>query len=220
MLSLQKIRSAEILNDPYPHIIVDDVLDDFDSLMEELPKCEFSYFENLTCFPVINTETLVRSSSKLFSDLVDHFCNKEVENCFKEKFGVTQPSYSAAALQRHTKNYRIPPHRDVGCKIITWMIYFKTEGVGEGAGTNLCVIKEGCENLLNPNEEHKKWKWFDVVKRVPCKSNTMFAFAPSEISWHSVNMRKIHEGRTTLRGFVFDKYNPRRGGISIGSKSN
>lgn len=203
-LITQKIAVAPMLDYPFNHIVIEDIFpkEFYASLTKELENCKFSEMYNINMFPVKDTQTFDSISSALFEETIHFLESDEFSQCLMRKFRIDENYLSKAALQKHGGDYYIRPHKDIKEKLVTWQIYIPLKELDAKAGTNLCVPKESAE-FESENRRHQDWHNFEEVKLIPYKANTLFAFAPNEKSWHSVNMKGIYDDRTVLRGFVF-----------------
>ena len=196
-----KIIEATIIEDPFPHIIVDNFFSDdyYLEIMEEIPKCKFLGCKFQRRFTNKYTSILDRKSSSFFDNLFVYIEDKMGELLIR-KFNIENQNYSTAVfLRKHTSNYKIVPHPDARFKLVTWIIYLPTEGIDEKAGTYICTPKEGVE----VEGCRQPWSKFDL-ELVKCRSNRLFAFPVSSNLWHVVDMKGKNDGRIILKGFVFD----------------
>ncbi|MBX3512177.1 MAG: hypothetical protein KIT15_03025 [Xanthobacteraceae bacterium] len=111
-------------------------------------------------------------------------CSAEVRDAFMHRlapglarrFGAQHKAvgmYPIPVLTRDVSGYRIPPHTDTHWKGITVQLYLPANDAHAGIGT----IFHGCEadgKLTN-------------VRRMPFTPNSGYAFAVTDVSWHSAD---------------------------------
>ena len=76
--------------------------------------------------------------------------------------------------------------------------------------TKFHIIKPEYLKYINELSKQRKrpwgkWEWFNEGKSIPYQRNTFMAFAPSDISYHSVKLENYPQEkyqRTMLRGFI------------------
>jgi FkbM family methyltransferase len=100
-------------------------------------------------------------------------------------FGVPNPDdfTDECLLIQDRPGYQIGPHTDSPVKVITALFYLPTEEI-PNAGTSIYTPKEsGFTCKGGPHYESDK---FDLVKTMPFKPNSMFAFLKTDNSFHGV----------------------------------
>lgn len=164
---LKKIQDSKVINDPWPHIIIDDFLSehDYDELVSRYNEIDWEdFFDEESSWAgdkfVTYSQAIMRLKSKMISEAI-----------FK-KFEVEQDIYDVYANfklddSRHTLQV---PHRDSGFAIATMQIFLQEESYNDG-GTVL---------LYNEN---------DIARELPLKKNSCTIFLNTLQSWHSVQQR-------------------------------
>ena len=233
----QKINDVKIISKPFPHIIIEDFFDEefinelINSIkIDNINEIKSKYHEviypgaidkklSLTTRPT--GSGLVYALNKSILDKHEIFVNLLESDGFKQvlfdKFNIPKEidGWNVYQINKDLNGYEISPHPDVTGKIITWQCNITNDNTLDNynLSTRLHTIKPEYKDELNKITSDKnprpwgKWEWFDEGISVPYKENAFFAFAPSNISHHSVildNYPQDRSQRTMMRGFIVD----------------
>jgi len=211
-----KIEEFELIEYPYPHILITNVLPDefYRRLLDNIP--DVSEFEINKRYPgrgvdgKVNTLVFDDFKSEPWKSFADNICSKEFSDLLLVKFGVNKEGYSSFYLHKDLDGFEISPHTDIISKLVTYLLYLpENDKYKDKLGTYLCVSKDA--TLEQQSGTHHPWDQFELVKKTEYAPNVFFAFAPNNRSFHGVKAEidkdEEIQQRNTLRGFVFNKDN-------------
>ena len=233
---IKKIENAEIIVKPFPHIIIHNFIEDHDlkNIIENIEIDNLNEIEKKykkVHYPgakLINEEITNRPTGiGLVYSLKDEYLNNNIElntilssKDFKQvlfkKLNISKniDGWNVYQINKDLNGYEISPHPDITGKVITYQINLSNTNILDNyeLGTKFHTIKPECLKFIKELSKKKtrpwgKWEWFDKGKSIPYKQNTFMAFAPSDISYHSVKLENYPQEkyqRTMLRGFIAD----------------
>ena len=233
---LKKIEDAVIIEKPFPHIIIPNLLEDdnltniIDNIeIDNLNEIEKKYTkvhypgakstnEKLTNRPtgIGLVYALKEEYSKNNIELNTILTSKDFKEVLFKKFKIPTniDGWNVFQINKDLNGYEISPHPDITGKVITYQINLSNMDTLDNydLGTKLHRIKPECLKYIKEISSIKKrpwgkWEWFDEGISIPYKQNTFMAFAPSDISYHSVKLENYPQEkcqRTMLRGFIAD----------------
>lgn len=233
---LKKIEDAEIILKPFPHIIISNFLEDGDLIdvlnnidIDNLNEIEKKYKkvhypgaklskEELTKRPTGTglvyalKEDYHKGNIKL-NQILD---SEEFKQALFKKLNIPKniDGWNVYQINKDLNGYEISPHPDITGKVITYQLNLSNTDALDNydLGTRFHSIKPEFLKDIKQLSKKKprpwgKWNWFDKGKSIPYKQNTFMAFAPSDISYHSVKLENYPQEkyqRTMLRGFIAD----------------
>lgn len=210
----RKISEAPILDYPFPHICIQNVLPDefYRELLDNLP--DVSEYRVNQRYPgrgpdgKVNTLIFDSFTAEPWKSFAEGLYSDAFAQLMLEKFAVEKEGYSSFYLHKDLEGFEITPHTDISSKLITYLFYLPEDSsLREFLGTYLCVSKD--RTLEKQSGTHHPWEMFEIAKKVEYVPNSFFSFAPHDRSFHAVRARldggrKMPE-RNTIRGFVFNK---------------
>lgn len=187
----EKIFQAKIEMDPFPHLIIENILpeDIYDELLSNWPSKIFftNEIKDVIRFDQINNNS--RAAWEQFSCFIDQFLTREISNLFRPysfyRFGhdVSGMQLRNGLDHRLTQNFHSPSaHIDQGYIYAALFIYFpKRNETHKELGTRIYRHKQGrtCPTYCNESLTN-----VELVKTVPYKPNTLFAFLETPYAWH------------------------------------
>jgi len=163
MLNLEAIRSAPVAREPFPHFLVEHVLD-----AEALRKIRGD-FPNITSTGIYPVDELKYGPS--FSALIDEIRSSDLQDILSEKLEVPldgRPLMITVRGNCHRKDGKI--HTDSEDKVVTCLLYLNDDAwVGETG--RLRLVRSGT-NLD------------DMIAEVPPNGGTLVVFKRTNNSWH------------------------------------
>lgn len=208
---VERLRAAEIADDPYPHFYIEDVFP------------EAYYRELLAHLP---GGALYRSLYEVTDLKLDHFRHRdqrdmgpgwtddmpEVIRRFWDEFsgwflgpdlasavlrscgdrlrggfgdGPRAPAVSVEAqLIRHREGYFLGPHTDLWSKVVVLLFYLAPDERAAHLGTSIYRPRD--PGFSCPKSLHHPFEDFIKVKTAPYRPNSLFAFVRSDRSFHGV----------------------------------
>lgn len=192
--TLEKIQHAPIVMDPFPHVLIDNVLhtDIFEKLKANLP--DPSILPRYTPFEHrygINSELWQEQLGDLWGSFRKEFLTTELAQLLRNRFAsqlgqrrdLLTPAQWNSTLAVDRSDYELGIHRDTPQKLMTVILYLSGEE-GATSGTRL------------HNEE------LGFVREVEFKENRMFCFVPYLNTWHSVKRSQQPAPRYTIQTFL------------------
>lgn len=193
-----KLSASRIIQDPYPHIIIDEI---FPStfykllLQNEIPSSELTNLK--TAGRVGKGYSDARSVLNLYESMPDLKTNrvfwenfaKWLDYYFKDmllrKFKQPLNNVKGDALYtKDTQSYSLGPHTDKVTKVVTCLIYLPADGSNSECGTSIYTPKDStftCEG-----GPHYKREDFNLFQTIPYVPNKMFCFLKTNKSFHGV----------------------------------
>ena len=208
---IERLKTAEIVADPYPHYTLERVFPDgfYQSLLQHLPgpgayqnlfeittlKLDHFRFRDQRDLADGWTASLSDKlrcfweefnswflSSELAQAVLDSFAGPMLAR-FGERAGWPVVSIETQLI-RHRAGYFLGPHTDLSTKLVVLLIYLAPNDRHEQLGTSLYRPKE--EGFTCPDSAHYPFEDFIRVKTVPYRPNTLLAFERSDRSFHGV----------------------------------
>jgi len=207
-----RLRSAEVILEPYPHYLLDDVFpqDFYQALLRHLP--ESNVYENLYEVTTLKldhfrhrdqrdldqgwTERLPPELKDFWERFDEWFLGPDLARAvlssfagqLKERFGAEDswPEVSVESqLIRHRAGYFLGPHSDLYTKLVVLLIYLAPDRSAEHLGTSLYRPKD--PEFSCPNSTHYPFEDFVRVKTAPYRPNSLLAFFRSDVSFHGLD---------------------------------
>lgn len=233
---INKIKNAKIIYEPFPHIIINNFIEEND-LKNILDNIEINNLKDINekytmvHYPgakITNDLLTTRPTGiGLVYALKEEYLKNNIKlntfldsNDFKqilmEKLNIPKniDGWNVYQINKDLNGYEISPHPDITGKVITYQLNLTNTNILDDydLSTKFHTIKPECEKYIKELTIKKdrpwgKWEWFDKGKKIPYKQNTFMAFAPSDISYHSVKLENYPQEkyqRTMLRGFIVD----------------
>lgn len=186
---LKAIEKAELISEPFPHLVINDVLpaDEYAELLARLPD-DSSYV------PIKKARGL-RGYPQRF---VAAFDRPEWIDTFRSsicrKFGISGNYSDETLLIRDKIGYQIGPHTDHPSRVLSAIFYLATADDHPELGTSIYRPKQkgfSCEG-----GPHYQFDKFDCVTTIPYQPNSMLVFLKNSVSFHGVE--KSEQERNVL----------------------
>jgi len=208
---IERLKTAQIVADPYPHYTLDGVFPDgfYQSLLRHLPGP--AAYQNLFEITTLKLDHFRFRDQRDLAD-VRKAAMPDALRCFWEEFtswllgselaqavldsfaGPMRARFGERArwpavsvetqLIRHQAGYFLNPHTDLSTKLVVLLIYLAPNDTHEHLGTSLYRPKE--EGFACPNSAHYPFEDFIHVKTAPYRPNSLLAFERSDRSFHGV----------------------------------
>ena len=231
---LNRLRSAKVDLDPFPHYYVERVLPDdyYEEILRHLPGS--SVYENLYEVTDLKldhfrhryqrdlnegwTRDLPPQLQSFWNSFNEWFLAPELAKAFLESFAeplrsrigerASWPEVSVEAqFIRHRAGYFLGPHSDLYTKLVVVLLYLAPDANAERLGTSLYRPKS--VGFSCHDSKHYKFEDFIRVKTAPYKPNSLLAFVRSDISFHGLEPLTeadvATEGRDLIQYVVHDK---------------
>lgn len=163
MINLEAIRSAPVARDPFPHFLVERVLD-ADSLRRIRDD-----FPSITSTGIYPVDELAYGPA--FSALIDEIRSSDLQDVISEKLGVPlegRPLMVTVRGNCHRRDGKI--HTDSEDKVVTCLLYLNDDSWAGTTG-RLRLLRSGT-NLE------------DMIAEVPPNGGTLVVFKRTNNSWH------------------------------------
>jgi hypothetical protein len=204
---IDRLKTAEMIPDPYPHYCVDRVFPDafYQSLLRHLP--DESAYQNLFKITTLKLDhfrfrdqrDLADGWTASLSDELRRFWdefNTWFARPMRARFGERSewPAVSVETqLIRHQAGFYLGPHTDLSTKLVVLLIYLPPDDSHERLGTSLYRPKK--PGFICPASNHYPFDDFVNVKTAPYRRNSLLAFERSDRSFHGVE--RLEEGDLT-----------------------
>ena len=231
---LERLRSARVETDPFPHYYLEDVLpaDYYHELLQHLPRS--SVYENLYEVTDLKldhfrhryqrdlnegwTNALPPALQSFWNSFNEWFLSPRLADAFLESFAEplrprigereAWPEVSVEAqFIRHRAGYFLGPHSDLYTKLVVVLLYLAPDASAARLGTSLYRPKRA--GFSCPDSKHYPFEDFIRVKTAPYKPNSLLAFVRSDISFHGLEplteQDVAGEGRDLIQYVVHDK---------------
>lgn len=231
---LERLRSARVEADPFPHYYLENVLpaDYYEQLLNHLPGSEV--YENLYEVTDLKldhfrhryqrdlndgwTNSLPPQLQTFWNSFNQWFLSAELARAVLESFADplrprignrnSWPEVSVEAqFIRHRAGYFLGPHSDLHTKLAVILLYLAPDSRAERLGTSLYRPKQ--EGFSCPDSKHYPFEDFVRVKTAPYRPNSLLAFVRSDVSFHGLEPLTEHdvanEGRDLIQYVVYDK---------------
>jgi hypothetical protein len=176
---IQAVQNAELIFEPYPHFVIENVLPqkDYEALLASLPKEEqyvpIKKVRNLRGYPERFVAEFERPA------WIDAFTVEA-----QRKFGIVGEHRDETLLIKDKPNYQITPHTDVPARIFSAIMYL-------GDGVDGTVVYEPKKKGFECKKGlHLPLELFKKVKTIPYRGNTAFVFLRTDNSFHGVEKSK------------------------------
>lgn len=215
---VDRLRTADVVMEPYPHYTLDGVLPDdyYDALLRHLPSSEV--YQNL--FEVTDlkldhfrhrdqrdfkdgwTEALPRGMKELWDEFHEWFLGPELAQAVLASFGKREwPEVIVESqLIRHRAGYFLGPHSDLNTKVAVVLLYLAPDDSAAHLGTSIYRPKD--PGFSCPRSLHYPFDDFIRVETAPYKRNSMLAFLRSDISFHGVEPLSEEDAAATSRDLI------------------
>ena len=209
---IKKIVDAQIIQEPYPHILISGVFPDefYSVLLEQIPNT--STYTSKPKYPgrktmtLDNFDILDEEKKEFWKEIYGFLRSDKFTNILLQKFNISKNGVSDLFLHKDLENFEVTPHRDIFSKLITYLFYLPKDSSLSQLGTHMLVPKKGV--VIEKTTKHQDWELFETVKKSEYVPNSFFAFSPHENSFHAVKVNFPEDSvkeRDTIRGFVFNK---------------
>jgi len=212
---LQKIKDAEIISEPYPHILIDKIFPEnfYKEIQEKIPKIEEyslkSKYPGRKTLTLESLDNLDKGKREMWEQITNWIKSEKFAKVLLNKFSINKNGHSNFFLHKDLEDFEVKPHTDLRSKLVTYLFYLPKDASMPGLGTDILIPRKDKE--VHMTTEHQSWENFEIVKSSQYIPNSFFCFTPNENSFHAVKI-KFPENcdkkeRDTIRGFVFDKNN-------------
>jgi len=176
---LAAVEAAELVSEPYPHLIVSNVLpaDDYKALLASLPASE--------AYVPIKKVRGVRGYPERF---VAAFDRPEwidaLGVAIRKKFGLAGDYKDETLLIKDKIGYSISPHTDHPQRVASAILYLAQDAKQPELGTWICTPRDS--KMKCAGGPHHPADKFNYDTLVPYTPNSMFVFLKTDNSFHSV----------------------------------
>jgi hypothetical protein len=231
---VERLRTAEIIPDPYPHYCLDQVFpeDFYESLLRHLPGS--AAYQNLFEITTLKldhfrfrdqrdlsdgwTASLPDELRRFWDGFNDWFLGPELAQAVLESFAGPMRSrfgersaWPATSVEpqliRHKTGYFLGPHTDLSTKLVVLLIYLVPDDSRQHLGTSLYRPKN--PEFTCPDSTHYPFEDFIRVKTAPYRPNSLLAFERSDRSFHGVEPLAAQDvetcGRDLIQYVLYDK---------------
>lgn len=224
----EKLASATVEADPYPHFFVDDIFpaDFYRDLLDHLP--DPSRYQKLSEVSDLDQDYFEhRDQASLTSEWVEKLPDPKLQRFWTETMswllgpalrttavellnpfmdqrypagGPLPEMTTEAELIRHRAHYCLEPHTDLQSKVVVLLLYLPAFGGIEQLGTS--VYRPRDTNFICEGGELYPFEKFELVKTAPFAPNSAFGFLKSNRSFHGVEPISEEDGRKTSRDII------------------
>jgi FkbM family methyltransferase len=168
---LASIEKAEVIDTPYPHLVLEDLPTGRIQLPDEWRPIE--QIRGVKGYP-----------QRFVGEFARPDWTPKLKQALLDKFGLKDEGYADEwLLIKDHAGYQIGPHTDHPNRILSAIFYLAQEGDSEDLGTSLYTSPKGFTCKGGP---HYPKKGFKKVKTVPYKPNSAFVFLKGDKSFHGV----------------------------------
>jgi hypothetical protein len=221
---LNKIDNVHLYNDPFPHIIIENFIDNnlFQQLRTNFPDNNFIFEKHSdSLYKKTFTRSMIKINNKNNLDKL-HTSYKKIYSFFSSKKYINQvskifqkkipKSITEMQIIKDKNNYRITPHCDTYLernKYLTSLLYLPDDNISTDLGTELYISDkngkiDGTHGYYDRTDPQNYPKKFTLVKKIEYKPNTLLIFIPEyQVTWHGVSRININKNniRKTLQIF-------------------
>jgi hypothetical protein len=218
----QRIDAVTVAEIPFPHISIDAIFPAafYAEMRRNIPERRFyksireteriigdAYQERLILH-LAQIDALPTGQRDFWSNLRTWLLGSDLASAFAKKFAhvigknagkdAQTLNYGVEAmLVKDLDGYKIGPHTDVRRRAVSAMFYLPSDTSYDPYGT---VLYEPAKpGTRSDGNEHLPFDGFRKVANMPCRANSMFAFARSDTSFHGVEqIRRIDAERDVL----------------------
>lgn len=230
-----RLRSAEVVAEPYPHYYLENVFPDdyYRALLEHLPASDaYQNLFEVTDYKLAHfrhrdqrdlsegwTDALPGALKEFWERFNEWFLGPDLAQAvlasfaarLGARFGEAQswPEVSVEAqLIRHRAGYFLGPHSDLYTKLAVLLIYLPVDESAAHLGTSLYRAKDA--GFTCHDSTHHPFENFINVKTAPYKPNSLLAFLRSDVSFHGVEPLSEQDvaatrGRDLIQYVLHDK---------------
>jgi hypothetical protein len=231
---VERLRTAEILDDPYPHFYIENIFPDtyYRALLAHLPGG--ALYRNLYEVTDLKldhfrhrdqrdmdpgwTKDMPEAIRRFWDDFSTWFLGPELAMAILRSFGEPlrerfgdEPRWPAVSVEaqliRHREGYFLGPHSDLWSKIVVLLFYLAPDERAAHLGTSIYRPKD--PGFSCPRSLHHPFEDFIKVKTVPYRPNSLFAFLRSDRSFHGVEPLSKADAalcdRDLIQYVVYDK---------------
>lgn len=206
--TFSKIRDAEVMVDPTPHFLIEDVFPEkiYEKITQNLPPANlyvpmddmgwtagahhrdvFAYRDDFLTLLSEDQDAFVRSfiSAMMSEDLLSAAASRFAQWIPELQGDESLNGFTIeACLTKDHEGYAIGPHSDSVDRVLSLLYYLPKSEECIDSGTSLYEPKES-------GFECQGGKWhdfegFEEAKRIPYKPNTLFGFVKTSTSFHGV----------------------------------
>jgi hypothetical protein len=186
-IAVPDFSRAAIEPQPFPWIYMEDVFAPslYRKLIEEMPTqyTEIAKSRSLKGYPLRYTATPTPLWQELFDRLRDGRLKRQLCDRFKIKEN-PDTLEDECLLIRDQPGYVIGPHTDSPNKVITVLFYLPKDESMVQAGTSIYIPKK--KGFTCKGGPHHSVTRFDMIRTMPFKPNSVFAFLKTDNSFHGV----------------------------------
>ena len=231
---LERLRSARVEANPFPHYYLEGVLPEnyYEQLLNHLPSSDV--YENLYEVTDLKldhfrhryqrdlnagwTDALPPRLQTFWNSFNEWFLSAELAQAVLQSFAeplrarIGEPSEwpevsVEAQFIRHRAGYFLGPHSDLYTKLVVILLYLAPDARAERLGTSLYRPK--AEGFSCRDSKHYPFEDFIRVETAPYRPNSLLAFVRSDISFHGLEplteQDVATEGRDLIQYVVHDK---------------
>lgn len=179
-----KFRDAIVQKEPFPHVFIEDALEDYENLISNLPTnyTEIEKSRNVKGYPERFTAV---PNHPAWIKLMESLQEGLLKDVLCRLFGVENKDLEDECLLiRDLAGYSIGPHTDSPKKVITVLFYLPKDDTDSDSGTSIYEPKE--TGFCCAGGPHYPANKFNLVKTMPFKPNCAFAFLKTNNSFHGV----------------------------------
>ena len=206
---VRRIDAATVSEMPFAHISIDGIFPAsfyaemrrqiparaFYTPISELERVIGNEYEERLILHLAQLDGLPSAQKEFWSGLTSWLIGSDLASAFARKFASViernagkdprQLNYGVEAmLVKDLDGYKIGPHTDIRRRAVSAMFYLPSDESYESFGTALYTPME--PGVRSDGREHFKFDGFRKVATMPCRANSMFAFARSDTSFHGV----------------------------------
>ena len=231
---VERLRTSEVLMDPYPHYFLEQIFPDdyYRELLRNLPGS--TVYQNL--FEITDLKLdhfryrdqkdigtgwtdLLPGAPKVFWDTFNAwFLGPEMARAalhtfaepMRVRFGdeAAWPEVSVEVqLIRHHAGFFLQPHSDANSKLVVLLLYLAPDASTSHLGTSIYRPKD--PTFSCPKSAHHPFEDFIRVKTAPYLPNSMLAFFRSDQSFHGVEPLSEEDtttcNRDVIQYVIYDK---------------
>lgn len=197
--ALHKISNTTVYSYPFKYIYINQIFPDYfyDEMMANLPGNEY-YSKTMDAerialsFVQHDLDRLPETQKMFWSSFAKWINSEEFAITMAKKMGlpeiidgetaIYEPSCS---LTRSWQGYDLPPHTDIATKMLSMLIYMVKDESHKDLGTAIFLPKERDFECDGTSARHP-YHYFEHLKTLEFKPNTLSAFCRSRQSFHGV----------------------------------
>lgn len=184
---IEQIEKAEVINEPYPHFVLEDCFEDYQRLVYSLPD-EWTEIEKVRPTKGYPERFVGGRDSDRWNYVQECMTRGAVKAAMCRKFGVSGDFTDETLLIKDNPGYAIGPHTDSPARVLSAIFYLPKGGNRPELGTSLYVPKK--KGRTCPGGPHYPETEFKKVKTVSYSPNTAFVFLKTNASFHGVSKTK------------------------------